>query len=111
MMILVILVALAACSGPAPTLETAATPTPGVVAATSPPPANTPDLAATATPTPTTPQASTPGATSLPPVQDQESVISNLSEAELACIGGDPERMIAALTGAHPRPWRSRPGS
>ncbi len=39
--ILVILIALAACSDATPTPETAETPTPGAVAATTAPPANT----------------------------------------------------------------------
>ncbi len=33
---------------------------------------------------------------------NQEAVISSLSEDELACIGEDPERMIATLTGRCP---------
>ena len=92
--ILVILIALAACSDATPTPETAETPTPGAVAATSPLPAITTDQAATAatsTPVPTEVIAPTPA-------QGQEALLSSLSEAELACIGGDPERMIAALT-------------
>ena len=90
--ILVIVVALAACSDPTPTPET--------IAATSPPPANTPEPKATTAPTPTTP--STPRATSPLPSQGQEALLASLSEAEVTCIGQDPERLIAALTEGGP---------
>ena len=105
LVILLILAALAACSGPTPTPETAETPTPGTMAATSPPPANTPEPTATEAPmppTPATPSAPTPSATSPLPGQGQGSLLSSLSEAELDCIGQDPERMIATLTGGRP---------
>ena len=113
--LLVILIALAACSDPTPTPETAATPTPGVVAATSPLPANTPgpegvDPTATATPAtaPTERPAGppTPETTSTP--VKPGALLSSLSEAELACIDGDPERMIAALTRSDPAPMEEQ---
>ena len=94
---LVILAALSACFDPAPTPETAETPTPGTIAATAPPPANTPEPTA---PIPSTP--STPRATSPPSAQDQRAVISSLSDAELVCVGQNPERMLATLTGGAP---------
>ena len=105
--ILVIPIALAACSDPAPTPETtenAVSPAPGAIAATPAPPANTPDQAATAAPTPTTEPTATPRATSPLPNQGQEALLSSLSGDELACIGGDPYRMIAVLTGGAPAP-------
>ena len=100
--ILVLLITLTACSDSAPTPapETAVTPTPEIIAATAPPPANTPEPTATTSPTPTTPP--TPRATSPLPSQGQETLLSTLSKAELDCIGGDPEKMIAALTGGVP---------
>ena len=94
------LAALAACSGTAPTETPVAESTPDIVAATPPPPANIADPTATMAPTPTTP--STPGATSPPPIQGQEALLASLSEAELACIGGDPQRMLTALSGGAP---------
>lgn len=98
----IIPISLAACSDPAPTQETAATPAPGAVAATSPLPANTTEPTATTVPMPATPSTPTPRATSLLPSQGQEALLSSLSEAELDCIGQDPEKMIATLTGGAP---------
>lgn len=83
-----------ACSDPVPTPGTAETSTLEAVAAASPPPANTTEPTATTSPTPSTPEATSPL-----PGQGQETLLSSLSEAELDCIGQDPERMIAALTG------------
>ena len=112
--ILVILTALAACSGPTPapeTTETAATEAPATVAATALLPANntaTPTSAntpATLTPegrsAPVTPLATpaTPVATASQSTEGQEALLASLSETELACIDGDPERMLASLTG------------
>ena len=105
--VLITLAVLAACSDPAPTPETAVAPTTGTIAATAPPPGNTPEPTATVAPTatPTPPPTSNPapsGVLTSPPTTDLPPVISSLSEAEFACIGGDPERMIAALTGGSP---------
>ena len=100
LIILITLAALAACSGTAPTETPVTESTPDIVAATPPPPANIADPTATMAPTPTTP--STPGATSPPPIQGQEALLASLSEAELACIGGDPQRMLTALSGGAP---------
>ncbi len=104
LVVLATLAVLTACSDPAPTPETAETPTPGTATATSPPPANTPATAAT-TATPTT----TPTPTTVPtevispsPAQDENALLASLSEAELACIGGDPERAVAVITGGSP---------
>ena len=97
-----VLITLAACSDQAPTPETAETPTPGTVAATAattPPPPNTPETTA---PTPSLEPTSTPRATSPTPAQDLDPVLSSLSEAEIDCIGGDPERTLAAFTGGAP---------
>ena len=82
--ILTTLIALAACSDPAPTPEATETPVPRTVATTSPPTANTPEP--------------TEGISPLTG-QDREAVISSLSDAELTCIDQDPERMIATLIG------------
>ena len=118
--IFVILAALAACFDPPPTPETAETTVPRTIAATSPPPAKSPEpegayptatAAPKSTPTegPTSPL--TPEATSTPvspgvmaplPIGNPEALLSSLSDAELACIGEDPERMIASLTGVKP---------
>ena len=78
------------------------TPNLEAVGATSPLPANTPYPTVTTAPTPTTPQ--TPRATPPLPTGDRGAVLSSLSDAELACIGGDPEKMIAALTGGPAQP-------
>ena len=76
-----------------------ATPTQGVVAATSPLPPNT-----------TEPTAATE-VTSPPPAQDENALLSNLSDSELACIGGDPERAVAALTGSAPASIEEQAGA
>ena len=95
---LIILATLAACSGPTPD-PTATAPT-ATSAAT---PANTPTPEATSTPAPTPPPTPVPqGLHSSPPPTDQETALSSLSEDELACIGEDPERMLAALIGGSP---------
>ena len=102
LVILLILAALTACFDPSPTTESAATSTLEAAAATYPQPANTPEPTATMAPTPATPSTPTPSAN--PPLasQGQEALLSSLSEAELDCIDGNPERMIAALTGGAP---------
>ncbi len=113
---LLIPMALVACSDPAPTPETAATPVPVTLAATSPPPANTPEMetpdpTAAAAPTLSIPPTSTPEPPGDPPAltaQDQEALFSSLSNAELTCIGQNPERMIAALTGGRPAPMEEQ---
>ena len=103
--ILIILMALAACSDPAPTPDPTETPTPSPIAATPALIPNTPEPEPTATTVPATTETPTPvppeTPSSLPPT-DQETVLSSLSEDELACIGQDPERMISALTGGSP---------
>ena len=96
------LATLTACSDPAPTPETTATSTLDAVAAATAPPANTPEPTPTTSPTPATPSTPTPGANSPLPGQGQEALLSSLSEDEIDCIGQDPERMIAALTGGAP---------
>ena len=68
LLVLVIPIALMACSDPAPT----------------------------STPVP-------PGVLSHLITMDREALLSSLSQAELACIDQDPERMIAALTGGGPQ--------
>ena len=101
-LILLVLAALTACSDPAPTPETAVEPTREAVAATSPPPANTPEPTSTTAHTPTISPTPTPGVLSPMPTEDRGAVLSSLSDVELTCIGGDAEKMIAALTGGGP---------
>ena len=101
-LILLVLAALTACSDPAPTPETAVEPTREAVAATSPPPANTPEPTSTTAHTPTISPTPTPTVLSPMPTEDRGAVLSSLSDAELTCIGGDAEKMIAALTGGGP---------
>ena len=101
--ILVILIALTACSDQVTTPEIAGMPVPGTIAVTPAPPANTPEPTATAAPTPTIPPTPAPPRVLAPlPTIDREALLSSLSEDELACIEEDPERMIAALTGSDP---------
>ena len=104
LLILVILIAAVACSDPAPTPEAAATPTPQSIAATSPPPANNPKPTATTAPTET--PASSPTREPQAPklltalnVEDTQAVASQLSDAELECIGGNPGRLAKLLDG------------
>ena len=102
-----LLATLIACTGATPNPDPTETPTPTSIAVTAAPPANTPTPEAKSTPAPTPPPtpAPTPAPqglhSSLPPT-DQETVLSSLSEDELGCIGQDPERMIAAITGGRP---------
>ncbi len=94
----VLIATLLACTGEAPAPDPTETPTPTSTAAT-PVPANTPN------PTPTTSLPPTPapqGLHSSQPPTDQEEMLSSLSEDELACIGEEPERMLAAFTGGRP---------
>ncbi len=102
--ILVFLITLTACSDSAstPAPETAVTPTPEIIAATPAPPANTPEPTATTAHTPNIHSTPTPRVLSPTPTEDRGAVLSSLSDAELACVGGDPEKMIAALTGGGP---------
>ena len=124
LVMLATLAVLAACSEPAP--NTAVTSTPATMAATSPPPANTPELenqtataAPTETPTPTPTTAAsliispTPEPTATPKtdgrlaplrLHDSRALRSELSDDELACIGDAPETMARTLA-------RSGPGS
>ena len=97
----VLIATLLACTGEAPTPDPTETPTPTSVAVTAAPPTNTPTPVATPAPTPL-PTPTPPGTTSLLPPTDQEAVLSSLSETELSCIGEDPEKMLAALTGGRP---------
>ena len=101
--ILAILVALTACSDPGPAPDPTETPGAGTVAATPAliPNTPTPEVASTPAPTPL-PTPAPPGTPSPLPPTDQEALLSGLSEDELACIGEDPERMLAALTRGAP---------
>ena len=114
-LLLIILAALLACTGVTPTPETTVPTAPTGIAAATALPANTPTPEATATPTerPTAARAATPTSPPTPapapggrlaPIQMQEpgALLSALSDAELTCIGDDPEQLNRALTGAGP---------
>ena len=104
LIILVILVTLAACSDPTPAPETlnptsAPAPTAAPTAAETPVPTESQAERPTAAPTATPASSPTPAPTPTPngriaPLQMQDSGAfrSALSEAELACIGENPER-------------------
>ena len=102
---ILIIMSLLACTGAALAPDPTETPTPNSIAATpalipntvEPEPTATTVPATTETPTPVPPE--TPSAL---PTMDQDTLLPSLSEDELACIGGDPERMLAALTGNRP---------
>ena len=108
--LLVTLATLIACSDPTPTPESLAlptvsaptevpapreTPTETPTAAPTATPASSPALEATATPV-------TPGLLAPLRLQDSLALRSALSEAELACIGEDPEKLARMLTGQEP---------
>ena len=91
----------AATSAPAPEptnttqtvmTETPATATPATAAATTSLPDNSPTPEATNIPAP-------PGVLAPLQLQDSRAMLSELSDSELACIGGDPEKLVQALTG------------
>ena len=115
---LVVLAALLACGSQTPTSGGAETTVPAAAgAATSAPapePTETPQSVMTATPrptaapraTPASPPTPEPTATPAPPgvlaplqALDSGAMLSELSDAELACIGDDPEKLVQALTG------------
>ena len=110
--ILILMATLAACSGPTP--DPIATSTPTATATATP--TATPAPAATANPTaaptetpPISPVPEEPTPTQTPDgrlapirLQDSESLKSALSNAELACIGDDPETLKRSLTGQTP---------
>ena len=102
-LLLIIVAALMACTAATPTPDPTERPAAGTVAATTALIPNTPTPEDTATPAPTPLPTPAPQGlhSSLPPM-DQEAVISSLSEDELACIGEEPGRMLAALTGGRP---------
>ena len=125
LVILLVLAALTACSDPTPTPEAAVTPTPGTIAATPAPPANTPEPegaesmatpvplnapTATAVPTAiptaprtgeTTPTPALPGVLSPLGLQNLEAT-GELSDTELACIGDLPKTMAQVLASQWP---------
>ena len=107
----VILMALAACTGATPPPEATETPAPSPIAAATPVPANTPAPTETPPPTPTERPTTAPTETPASPpsptapgplvpldIQDRQALESGLSEAELDCIGG-PERLARTLAG------------
>ena len=98
-LVLIILAATTACSGPAPTPDNVVnTTTPAPTEATAPTaspaatqtPTKLPATAATATTTPTQPPQDVIAPLSL---DDAQAVASALSAEELACIGGDPAKL------------------
>ena len=114
---LLILAALLACGGQAPTPEradaTAPAPAGTATSAPAPVPTNTPQAVPTATPRPTAGPKATPGSTPTPeptatpalgvlaPLQalDPSALLSALSDTEKACIGENPERLVRLLAG------------
>ena len=105
-LVLLVLIATAmACTGATPTREPTETLAPSPIAATPALIPNTPEPEPTATTAPATTETPTPAPPETPsplPPTDQEAVLSSLTETELSCIGQDPERMLAALTGGSP---------
>ena len=116
-----ILIALLACSGATPTPNPTETRAQSPIAAATPLPATTatPDAEATSTPGPTVRPTEVTTATSAPAssptpepapggslapivLQDFHSLQSALSEAELGCIGDNPEELAFALRGPGP---------
>ena len=108
--ILILMATLAACSGPIPDPIATSTPTATATPTATPAPTATANPTAAPTETPTispVPEEPTPTQTPdgrLAPVrlQDSESLQSALSNAELACIGDDPETLNRSLTGQGP---------
>ena len=109
--LLVALATLTACSDPTPATETQApTSTPAATPTEYPVPTESPTGRPTATAAPTATQASSPtlepkttpapdGRLAPLSLQDSEFLQSALSDAELTCIGGDPETLTRALIG------------
>ena len=111
LIILMLMAALAACSGPTPDPTAAPTPTAAVTPTETPAPTQTPTANPTAAPTATSASSPTPEPTTTPvpdgrlapiQLQDSESLQSALSDAELACISDDPEELGRTLTGQRP---------
>ena len=111
LIILMLMAALAACSGPTPDPTAAPTPTAAATPTETPAPTQTPTANPTAAPTATSASSPTPEPTTTPvpdgrlapiQLQDSESLQSALSDAELACIGDDPEELGRTLTGQRP---------
>ena len=108
--ILILMATLAACSGPTPDPIATSTPTATATPTATPAPTATANPTAAPTETPTispVPEEPTPTQTPdgrLAPIriQDSESLQSALSNAELACIGDDPETLKRSLTGQRP---------
>ena len=120
---LVILAALLACGDTTPTPRgteaTVPIPAGAATSAPAPEPTNTTQTVMTDTPATATPATAaattslpdnspTPEATNIPApprvlaplqLQDSRAMLSELSDSELACIGGDPEKLVQALTG------------
>ena len=119
-LLLFTLAAMMACTGTTPAPEPTETPTPSRTAAATPLPANTPVPEGETLQPPPTPKAITTAAVtpaqassptpeptpdgSLAPIvlQDSHSLQSALSEAELGCIGDNPEELAFALRGPGP---------
>ena len=118
---LVIFTALVACGEQTPTPDGAAATVPAPVetatSAPAPEPTNTQQAASTATPRPTAAPKTTPDSTPTPEptptpapdgvlaplrLQDSLALRSALSEAELACIGDNPEKLARMLTRQEP---------
>ena len=85
----------ASASEPTAVRRSTPTSTSGAAAATAPSPANSPTPEQTATPAP-------PGILIPLQLQDSVAMLSELSDTELACIGGDPGKLARSFTGQGP---------
>ena len=107
LIILLTLAILTACSDPTPAPDPTATPAAMAAATQAPAPTANPTAATAAKPTssPIPEPTTTPvpdGRLAPIQLQDSESLQSSLSDAELTCIGDDPEQLTRVLTGAGP---------
>ena len=109
LIVLALLATMAACSEPTPAPDPTATPAATVAATPTQTPAPTANPTAAPAAKPTSSPTPEPTTTPVPdgrlvPIQLQDSLSlqSSLSDAELACIGDDPEQLTRALTGAGP---------
>ena len=109
LIVLALLATMAACSEPTPAPDPTATPAATVAATPTQTPAPTANPTAAPAAKPTSSPTPEPTTTPVPdgrlvPIQLQDSLSlqTSLSDAELACIGDDPEQLARALTGAGP---------
>ena len=111
LIVLALLATMAACSEPTPAPDPTATPAATAAATQAPTETPAPTANPTAAPAAKPTSSPTPEPTTTPvpdgrlaPIQLQDSLSlqSSLSDAELACMGDDPEQLARALTGQGP---------